>query len=111
VLGAATKTVATLLRSLLTHLDTVCPHSTLARTAQSIYGGIGRRLMVEQSDTGEGTDAAFAAVSGKPAIAESFGLIGFGCHSSVEEYVALASIASRLYLLVWLIMETPMHRS
>lgn len=78
---------------------------SIARTAQRIYVEIDRRLTVDESGTGGGTDAAFAAVSGRPAVAESFGLIGDGFHSSDEEYVDLDSIEPRLYLLVRLIME------
>ena len=77
----------------------------LARTAQAIYAEIGRTLKVDESGTGGGTDAAFAAASGKPAVAESFGLIGYGFHSSEEEYVDLNSIEPRLYLLARLIIE------
>lgn len=77
----------------------------LGRMAQAIYSEIGRVLTVGESGTGGGTDAAFAAVSGRPAVAESFGLIGDGFHSSQEEYVDLDSIEPRLYLLVRLIME------
>ena len=56
--------------------------------------------------SGGGTDAAFAALSGKPAVIESFGLAGYGYHFSAEEFVDLESIEPRLYLLVRLIMET-----
>ena len=42
--------------------------------------------------TGGGTDAAYAALSGKPVI-ESLGLPGFGYHSDKAEYVR--SSASR----------------
>ena len=77
----------------------------LARTAQSIYAEIGRTLIVDDSGTGGGTDAAFAAASGRPAVAESFGLVGAGFHSSEEEYVEVGSIVPRLYLLTRLIVE------
>lgn len=77
----------------------------LGRKAQAIYSEIGRALKVDESGAGGGTDAAFAAVSGRPAVAESFGLVGDGFHSSDEEYVDLDSIEPRLYLLVRLIME------
>lgn len=76
----------------------------LAGKAQAIYAELGRTLGVDDSGAGGGTDAAFAAVSGRPAVAESFGLIGFGFHSSDEEYVELDSIEPRLYLAVRLIM-------
>ncbi len=62
-------------------------------------------MKVDESGAGGGTDATFAAASGKLAVAESFGLIGFGFHSTEEEYVDLDSIEPRLYLLVRLIME------
>jgi glutamate carboxypeptidase len=78
----------------------------VARTAQAIYAEIGHKLSVDESGVGGGTDAAFAAASGKPAVVESFGLIGFGFHSSEEEYVDLDSIEPRLYLLARLIIET-----
>ena len=77
----------------------------LGRKALVIYSEIGRALKVDESGAGGGTDAAFAAVSGRPAVVESFGLIGFGFHSSDEEYVDLDSIEPRLYLLVRFIME------
>ena len=60
---------------------------------------------MDESGNGGGTDAAFAAASGKPAVAESFGFAGFGYHSSEEEYVELGSIEPRLYLLTRLIMD------
>lgn len=47
--------------------------------------------------TGGGTDAAYAALSGKPAI-ESLGLPGFGYHSDKAEWVDLDSIPRRLYM-------------
>ena len=82
----------------------------LARRAQAIYAELGLKLPVDESGNGGGTDAAFAAASGKPAVAESFGLAGFGYHSSEEEYVELDSIEPRLYLLARLIMETSRGR-
>jgi glutamate carboxypeptidase len=82
----------------------------LAKKAQAIYAEIGRSLAVDESGNGGGTDAAFAAASGKPATAESFGLPGFGYHSSEEEYVDLDGVEPRLYLLTRLIMETARGR-
>jgi glutamate carboxypeptidase len=82
----------------------------LARRAQAIYGELGLKLPVDESGNGGGTDAAFAAASGKPAVAESFGLAGFGYHSSEEEYVELDSIEPRLYLLARLIMDASQGR-
>ena len=82
----------------------------LAKKAQGIYAEIGRSLSVDESGNGGGTDAAFAAASGKPATAESFGLAGYGYHSSEEEYVDLDSVEPRLYLLTRLIMDTARGR-
>jgi glutamate carboxypeptidase len=77
-----------------------------AQVAQSIYSELGKKLEHQDTGSGAGTDAAFAAASGKPTVLERFGLAGFGFHSSEEEYVELDSIEPRLYLLTRLIMET-----
>lgn len=78
----------------------------LGRKAKEIYGELGRTLVVDESGKGAGTDAAFAAASSKGAVAEFFGLVGYGYHSSEEEYVDLDSIEPRLYLLTRLIIES-----
>jgi glutamate carboxypeptidase len=83
---------------------------TLAKKAQAIYAETGRTLAVDDSGNGGGTDAAFAAASGRPVTIESFGLLGFGYHSSEEEYVELDSVEPRLYLLTRLIMDTARGR-
>jgi glutamate carboxypeptidase len=49
-------------------LDSTDVSRSVARTAQAIYAEIGQRLTVDESGTGGGTDAAFAAASGKPAV-------------------------------------------
>ncbi len=77
----------------------------LVRKAQGVYAELGKSLGVDDSAKGGGTDAAFAALSGKPVVVENFGLMGFGYHSSEAEYVELDSIEPRLYLLARLIME------
>ena len=77
-----------------------------ARVAQSIYSELGKQLEHQETGSGAGTDAAFAAASGKAVVLERFGLAGFGFHSSEDEYVELDSIEPRLYLLTRLIMET-----
>ena len=41
----------------------------------------------------------------KPPVIEGMGLEGFGAHSNNAEYVELASIGPRLYLLTRLIMD------
>jgi glutamate carboxypeptidase len=82
----------------------------VGRKAQAIYAELGRTLMIDETGSGGGTDAAFAAESGKPATVESFGLAGFGYHSSEEEYIDLDSIEPRLYLLTRLVMDTARGR-
>jgi glutamate carboxypeptidase len=77
----------------------------LVKRAQGIYAEIGKRLGVDDSGKGGGTDAAFAALSGKPVVLENFGLMGYGQHSQEAEYVELDSIEPRLYLLARMIME------
>jgi glutamate carboxypeptidase len=78
----------------------------LAERARTIYAELGRQLSVDESGRGAGTDAAFAALSGKPAVAENFGMLGYGYHSPEAEYVDLDSIEPRLYLVTRLAMES-----
>jgi glutamate carboxypeptidase len=77
----------------------------LAELATRIYAEAGQKLIYSPQPWGAGTDAAFAALSGKPVVLESLGLVGYGFHSSSDEYVDLNSIQPRLYLLSRLIME------
>jgi glutamate carboxypeptidase len=78
----------------------------LVKKAQAIYAELGKSLGVDEAGRGGGTDAGFAALSGKPIVLENFGLMGFGYHSPESEYVELDSVEPRLYLLTRLIMET-----
>ena len=78
----------------------------LVKRAQGVYAEIGKELGVDDTGLGGGTDAAFAALSGKPVVVENFGLMGWGMHSQEAEYVELESIAPRLYLLTRMIVET-----
>lgn len=75
----------------------------LVDKAVAIYKEIGADLAVIER-TGGGTDAAYAALSGKPVI-ESLGLPGFGYHSNQAEYVMIDAIPRRLYLAGRLIMD------
>ena len=75
----------------------------VARQAQRIYAELDRKLVIEESGGGGGTDAAFAAVSRKPAVVESLGFAGANYHSNEAEYIDLESIVPRLYLLTRLI--------
>ena len=77
----------------------------LAELATRIYAEAGQKLVYSPKPWGGGTHAAFAALSGKPVVLESLGLVGYGFHSSSDEYVDLNSIQPRLYLLSRLIME------
>jgi len=87
-------------------LETTERSRALAKKAQAIYAELGKSLGLDESGKGAGTDAAFAALSGKPAVVENFGLMGFGYHSPEAEYVDLDSIEPRLYLLTRLIVES-----
>ncbi|AMM25215.1 glutamate carboxypeptidase [Variovorax sp. PAMC 28711] len=71
--------------------------------AMGFYKEAGGVIDVEER-TGGGTDAAYAALSGKPVI-ESLGLPGFGYHSDKAEYVMIDAIPRRLYMSARLIMD------
>ncbi len=75
----------------------------LAERAQAIYKEIDRELALNPM-TGGGTDAAYAARSGKATVVESFGLAGFGYHAK-DEYIEADSIVPRLYLVTRLLTE------
>lgn len=75
----------------------------LAEKAQGIYKEIDRELGLTPM-TGGGTDAAYAARSGKATVVESFGLAGFGYHAK-DEYIEIDSIVPRLYLVTRLLTE------
>ncbi len=75
----------------------------LAARAQGIYKEIDRELTLVPQ-TGGGTDAGYAARSGKPTVLESFGLAGFGYHAR-DEYIEIDSIVPRLYLLTRILQE------
>ncbi|MBD8569021.1 M20/M25/M40 family metallo-hydrolase [Pseudomonas syringae] len=76
----------------------------LAKTAQTLYGRIGRNI--EPIAMRFGTDAGYAYVPGseKPAVLETMGVVGAGLHAD-DEYIELSSIAPRLYLTVALIKQ------
>jgi glutamate carboxypeptidase len=77
----------------------------VARQAQAIYAELDRKLSIEESGRGGGTDAAFAALSRKPAVVEGFGFAGANYHSNEAEYIDLDSIVPRLYLMTRLLTE------
>jgi glutamate carboxypeptidase len=75
----------------------------LIEKAQAIYKEVGGEIGVLPL-TGGGTDAAYAAQSGKPVL-EGLGLPGAGYHSNSAEYVALDAVPRRLYLALRLIID------
>jgi glutamate carboxypeptidase len=75
----------------------------MVNKAVAIYKEAGNDLTVIDR-TGGGTDAAYAALNGKPVI-ESLGLPGFGYHSNTAEYVMIDAIPRRLYLATRMIMD------
>ncbi len=76
----------------------------LARRAQAVYAELEGKSLYLAENTGGGTDAAFAAASGKVAVLEGLGLAGFGYHAR-DEYIEIDSIVPRLYLMMRLLQE------
>lgn len=76
-----------------------------AAQAQAIYRELGLTLVVEDKAEGGGTDAAFAALNTRAPVLERLGLVGFGPHSTNDEYILASSIVPRLYLATRLITE------
>jgi glutamate carboxypeptidase len=70
----------------------------LAEHAQKIYRELGLDLMVDVMPEGGGTDAAFAGLEATGPVIERVGLLGFGAHTTNDEYVLIDSIHKRLYL-------------
>jgi acetylornithine deacetylase/succinyl-diaminopimelate desuccinylase-like protein len=81
----------------------------LATKAQAIYREVGGQVSVAAERSGGGTDAAYAALSGKPVL-QSLGLPGFGYHSNADESILIDSIPRRLYLATRLIMDLSLGR-
>ena len=75
----------------------------LYEKAKAIYAEIDRPLGFTPM-TGGGTDAAFAARSGKPVVLESFGIPGWGYHAK-DEYIEIDAIVPRLYLATRMLVE------
>lgn len=79
----------------------------LAERARAIHaelGEAGGKPLTLVPGTGGGTDAGFAARSGKAVVLESLGLPGWGYHAK-DEYVDLDQIVPRLYLSTRLLMD------
>jgi glutamate carboxypeptidase len=77
----------------------------LARHAVGVYGELGLPIDIRDRATGGGTDAAFAGLRPRGGVLESFGLRGFGSHSSNDEYVLVSNIGPRLYLATRMVMD------
>lgn len=77
----------------------------LGAYAVSIYGELGKKIVLRDRPSGGGTDAAFAALSTKASVVEGFGLQGYGAHSTNAEYIMIPSIEPRLYLATRMIMD------
>jgi glutamate carboxypeptidase len=75
----------------------------MVEKAITIYKEAGGELGVVPT-SGGGTDAAYAALGGKPVI-ESMGLPGLNYHSNQAEYVMIDAIPRRLYLASRMIMD------
>lgn len=73
----------------------------LARRAQAIYAGLGRRLGT--GGNGGASESAMAAAAGTPAL-DGLGPVGGGFHSD-KEWVDLTTVTPRLYLLTKLIVD------
>jgi acetylornithine deacetylase/succinyl-diaminopimelate desuccinylase-like protein len=80
----------------------------LAATAQKINEALGGRLAIIPRTYG-GTDAVWAAQSGKPVL-ESMGLPGGNYHSSDEEYVLVDRIPRRLALVAEMIRAVALQK-
>lgn len=76
----------------------------LAEQARAIAAELGGKPLALVPGTGGGTDAGFAARSGKAAVLESLGLPGWGYHAR-DEYIELDQIVPRLYLVTRLLTE------
>jgi glutamate carboxypeptidase len=74
----------------------------LAIKAQGYAAELGGKPLSIHPNTGGGTDAGFAARSGKAIVLESLGLPGWGYHAK-DEYIDLDAIVPRLYLSLRLI--------
>jgi glutamate carboxypeptidase len=95
-----TEVTATLVRSFPIMLQNA-QTDALAKLAQSIYGELGRTLKLEGS--GGAADSSFAAGVFKPAL-DGLSIVGGNAHTD-REYIELASIPPRFYLLTRMIME------
>ena len=83
----------------------------LAEHVQRLYAEAGGVAKIDRVSIGAGTDAAFAALKTTAPVIEGMGLRNFGAHTNNAEYVNIASIEPRLYLLTRLIMDIAAGRA
>ena len=76
----------------------------MAKKAQAVYAELDGRKLALHPITGGGTDAGYAARSGKAAVLESLGLPGAGYHAR-DEYIEIDTIVPRLYLTSRMLIE------
>ncbi len=77
----------------------------LAKHAVGVFTEIDKSLEIRERPTGGGTDAAFAGLRPKGGVLESFGLRGYGAHTSDNEYIFIDSVEPRLYLSVRMVID------
>lgn len=80
------------------------PGAALAERARQIYAELDGRELVFHPSTNGGTDAGFAARSGRAAVLEGLGLAGWGYHAK-NEFIEIDSIKPRIYLTSRMLME------
>ncbi|MEY2953417.1 MAG: hypothetical protein RLZZ401_1504 [Pseudomonadota bacterium] len=80
----------------------------LVDKAVAIYKEVGPEMVIIPV-VGGGTDAAYAALDGRPVL-EGLGLPGFGYHTTQSEYVMIDAIPRRLYLASRLIMDLALNK-
>jgi glutamate carboxypeptidase len=71
----------------------------------------GTALVVRDTPTGGGTDAAFAALDTQAAVIEGMGLRGFGAHTTNAEFVQLDSFVPKMSLTLRLIADIAQGRA
>jgi len=71
----------------------------------------GMNLVVRDTPSGGGTDAAFAALATKAPVLEGLGLRGFGAHTTDAEFVQIDSIEPKLVLNLRLILDIAQGRA
>lgn len=71
----------------------------------------GLNLVVRDTPSGGGTDAAFAALATKAPVLEGLGLRGFGAHTTDAEFVQIDSIEPKLVLNLRLILDIAQGRA